>query len=134
VLLNGWQSRLSLSRRVQKRIAWEVEPLRTTYAGAVWAMQKYYGNNPQLGEKAGTLLGDIYAAFGWKTRLAAPLIGRYVLNRLMKEEERLAAGQTYEPQTFCEKNAAALALDRAPAIEIKSDSRQLSPLQEPAWR
>jgi hypothetical protein len=134
VLLNGWQSRKPHSRRVRDRIAWEVSPLRSTYAGAVWAMQKYYQLNPALREKAGRLLADMYAAFGWKTRLVAPLIGRYAYSRLIKEEERLAAGQTYEPRSFCEKNAAALALEKAPDAKGRSVAAQLHPMSQPAWR
>jgi radical SAM superfamily enzyme YgiQ (UPF0313 family) len=134
VLLNGWQSRKPHSRRVRDRIAWEVSPLRTTYAGAVWAMKRYYHLNPALREKAGSLLADIYTAFGWKTRLVAPLIGRYAYSRLKKEEELLSAGQTYEPRTFCEKNPAALALEKAPAAKGMTVASQLHPMSQPAWR
>jgi len=134
VLLNGWQIHKPHSRRVRDRIAWEVSPLRSTYAGAVWAMKKQYHHEPLLRERAGRLLADIYAAFGWKTRLVAPLIGRYVYGRLKKEEERLAAGFTYEPRSFCEKNAAALALEKSPAAKREADAIQLPPMPAPAWR
>jgi len=133
VLLNGWQNRTSHSRRVRDRIDWEAVPLRSTYAGAVWAMKKYYRHNPVLQEKAENLLADIYAAFGWKTRMVAPLIGRYVYNRLMKEEEHLAAGDTHEPRTFCEKNAAALALEKAAVTKRTTEARQMSPIPKPAY-
>jgi radical SAM superfamily enzyme YgiQ (UPF0313 family) len=134
VLLNGWQTHNNHSRRVRDRLAWEVAPLRSSYAGAVWAMQKHYHHNPRLREQARRLLADIYEAFGWKTRLLAPLVGRYAYGRLMKEEERLAAGRTHEPQSFCEKNAAALALGKAPAARRKAGARQLPTVPEPAWR
>lgn len=107
VLLNGWQARAAFPERIRKRLAWEAAPLRTTYAGAVWAMVRYFHHEPILRERAAQLLTDIYRAFGWQTRLAAPLIGRYILPRLRKEEQRLAAGATLEPGTFCEKNRAA---------------------------
>jgi hypothetical protein len=64
-------------------------------------------------EKADVLLKDIYAAFGWKTRLIAPLLGRFAWSSLLREEARLADGWTYEPRSFCEKNAAAQALEKA---------------------
>ncbi|HEY5522388.1 MAG TPA: cobalamin-dependent protein [Desulfuromonadaceae bacterium] len=134
VLLNGWQLHKRHPQRVRERLAWEAAPLRATYAGAVWAMKKYYHLNPQLQEKAGRLLADIYETFGWKTRLLAPLFGRYVHSRLKKEEERLAAGNSYEPRSFCENNAAALALEKAQAPKPKADARQLQPLPQPAWR
>jgi hypothetical protein len=97
-------------------------------------MKNYYHLNPRLQERAARLLADIYAEFGWKTRLVAPLFGRYVYSRLKKEEERLAAGNTYEPRSFCENNAAALALKKAHAARRKADTRQLSPMPQPAWR
>jgi hypothetical protein len=134
VLLNGWQMRTHHSRRVRDRLAWEVSPLRSTYAGAVWAIKKQYHDNRRLQEQAGRLLADIYAEFGWKTRLLAPLIGRYAYNRLKKEEARLAAGHSYEPGSFCEKNGAALALDKASVARPQANARQLPPMPEPAWQ
>ena len=75
-------------------------------------MRKWYRNDARIAEKADKLLKDIYTAFGWKTRIIAPLIGRYTLRSLKKEEERLARGWTYEPSCFYEKNSAAKALER----------------------
>jgi hypothetical protein len=134
VLLNGWQARTPHPRRVRRRIAWEASPLRSTYAGAVWAMKRYYQLNPALRERAGRLLADIYAEFGWKTRLLAPLIGRYAFKSLKKEEERLAAGHTYEPGTFCEDNGAALLLKKEIAAVRKADAQQLNPMHQPTWQ
>jgi hypothetical protein len=76
----------------------------------------------------------MYAAFGWRTRLAAPLIGRYAYRRLKKEEAGLAAGHTYEPRSFCEKNAAALALEKPPAAGRQADARQLPAMSQPVWQ
>ncbi|NTW99138.1 MAG: B12-binding domain-containing radical SAM protein, partial [Geobacteraceae bacterium] len=133
VLLNGWQSHILHSRRIRDRLSREAAPLRSTYAGAVWAMKKYFHRNVQIREKAGRLLDDLYAEFGWKTRFVAPLIGRYVYRRLIKEEELLAAGQTYEPRSFCENNAAAVALKTPRVVERKADMQQLPSLPQPAW-
>jgi len=125
VLLNGWQLyRDEPRKRVRKRIAWEIFPLRTTYAGAVWAIAKSFRNDRQMKERAEKLLADISAAFGWTTRIVAPLFGLFALFSLKREEERLAGGWTYEPGSFCDKNAAALALDKTPA-------RGLAPLKAP---
>lgn len=134
VPLNGWQKHKSHSRSVRERLAWEAAPLRSTYAGAVWAMKKHYHRNPQIREKAEALLADIYAEFGWKTRLIAPLIGRYVFRRLKREEEELAAGRTYEPCSFCEYNAAALALKNSITAERNHGIPQLTPLPQPVWQ
>lgn len=133
VLLNGWQSHIIYSRRVRERLAREAAPLRSTYAGAVWAMKRYYRLNTEIRKKAGVLLEDIYAEFGWKTRLVAPLIGRYVYRCLKKEEERLAAGQSYEPRSFCEINAAAATPAKLHDVEVKSELRQLPSMPQPAW-
>ncbi len=119
VLLNGWQLyRDEPRKRIRKRIAWEVFPLRTTYAGAVWAMGKWFRNDPRMKERAEKLLDDITAAFGWTTRIVAPLFGLFALFSLKREEERLAGGWTYEPVSFCDKNAAAVALDKTPATGL----------------
>jgi radical SAM superfamily enzyme YgiQ (UPF0313 family) len=134
VLLDGWQGRKHHPQRVRDRLAWEAASLRFTYAGAVWAMKRHYRLNPPLRERAGRLLADMYAAFGWRTHLVAPLIGRYVYSRLNKEEAGLAAGHTCEPRSFCEKNAAALALEMAPAVERTADLRQMPAMPQPAWR
>ncbi len=77
------------------------------------------------------LLTDLYAAFGWKSRIAAPLLGRYLGISIKKEEKRLAAGWTYEPDTFYEKNAAALSLSdaKAGAVAPRAVSAQMGCLQ-----
>lgn len=66
-----------------------------------------------MAAKMNSLLQEIYETFGWKTRIIAPLAGIYVYAALKKEERRLANGWTYEPVSFYEKNAAALALENA---------------------
>lgn len=117
VLLNGWHAYGNDPRkRVRRRVRWEARPLRSVYAGAVWAMRRWYaGTDARLADKADRLLDDLYAAFGWTARLAAPLVGRFALRSLRKEEARLAAGWTYEPTCFREGNAAALALEKRAA-------------------
>ncbi len=131
VLLNGWQMYKDEPRnRIQKRIAWEVFPLRSIYAGAVWAMSKWFRNDPPLKETAEKLLEDIYDAFGWKTRIVAPLFGFFALFSLKREEGQLAGGWTYEPSSFCEKNAAALALEKLPASGLTASRVPIPALSE----
>ena len=120
VLLKGWlRYKKHPDKRIRNRFAWEVFPLRSTYAAAVWAMKKWYRNNERLAGELAVLLKDIYAAFGWVTRIAAPLIGRFAYRSLQKEEARLAEGRTYEPVSICEKNAAALALESVALARAK---------------
>ncbi len=107
-LLTGWQRyKNHPDARLRDRYAREVAPLRSGYAGAVWAMKQYYRDTPATFSRMQRLLADIYKEFGWKTRLAAPLIGLYVYLKMLQEERRLVRGWRYEPATFYEKNAAA---------------------------
>ncbi|MDX9787298.1 MAG: cobalamin-dependent protein [Desulfobacterales bacterium] len=113
-LLTGWQRYKNHSdSRIRNRFAREAFPLRSVYAGAVWAMKTHYRNNRRLSEKLTRLLRDIYHEFGWGPKMMAPLIGRYLYITLKREEKRLAKGWTYEPETFCEKNPAAIALENS---------------------
>ncbi len=91
--LRGWlRYRDHADQRIVRRYAREVEPLRTTYAAAVWAMRKWYRDNPAIEAKMSVLLRQLYKAFGWKTRLIAPLIGRYVYFSMQREEKSTGAG------------------------------------------
>ena len=62
------------------------------------------------------LLRELYRTFGLKTKIIAPLIGRYALNPLEKEEDRLGNERTYEPRSFYEKNATAVSLETADPV------------------
>ena len=98
-------------KRVRSRFALKGKTLRTTYAGAVWAMKKWSRGKEPVEEKMEGLLKRLYREFGWKTRLFAPLAGRYLYHNLKKEEVRLQNGWSYEPPAFYEKNPAALAME-----------------------
>jgi radical SAM superfamily enzyme YgiQ (UPF0313 family) len=118
--LAGWQRyKDHPNKRIRDRFAWEVRPLRTTYAGAVWAMKKWYRGDDRMMKKMESLLKDLYKTFGWMTRVTAPAIGRYVSYTIKKEEQRLANGWTYEPDSFYEKNEAAIALEKADPATLK---------------
>jgi len=120
VTLKGWRRHQNhAEHRVRDRFAREVFPLRSAYAGAVWAMRKWYRGNARIGGKMNVLLKEIYAEFGWKTRMVAPLIGRYVFMSLKKEAACLAGGWTYEPVCTYEKNAAAVALESCKPSSVK---------------
>lgn len=126
-LLKGWQKyKNHPDKCIRNRLAWEIKPLRTTYAGAVWAMKYWYRRNPRMAAKMDALLKDIYQEFGLKTRAVAPLIGLYGYTAIRLEEKRLANGWKYEPSTFYEKNAAALAIKSSVSIASKTKaSRKL---------
>lgn len=109
VLFNGWKTyRDDPRKRVRQRVLWETRSLPSTYAGAVWAIERWYRHkNPRIAGKASRLLHELYSAFGWKTRLFALPIGLFILRSLGNEEKRLAAGWTYEPTCIYEINEAA---------------------------
>ena len=133
VLLNGWKAYKSAPRRIRDRFAWEIFPVRSTYAGAVWAIKKWYRDDKAMAVKANQLLQDIYATFGWKTRLITPIFGCFAHYCLKKEEKRLAAGWIYEPTSFYEKNKAAMLLTHIDAGKNKAESQRLRPLTTPAY-
>jgi len=126
VLLNGWQMHKDDPPRIRDRYAWEVFPVRNTYAGAVWAMRKWFHGDARIAGVADRLLRDIYATFGWTTRLITPMLGSFVYWKLKNEEERLASGWTYEPACFCEKNPAARLLDQEEAVQGRAGARKAS--------
>jgi radical SAM superfamily enzyme YgiQ (UPF0313 family) len=125
--LKGWQRyKDHPDPRIRKRFKPDGLALRSTYAGAVWAMRKWYRRDGRLKEKMDKLLKGIYKEFGWTTRVFAALSGRYLYASLKREEKRLAEGWQYEPKMFCEKNDAAMALEKGTA---RSSRRQKRPVR-----
>lgn len=90
--------------RIRRRYRWEAKQLSTTFSAVTAALQRYYRKNPVMRAKMSAILADLYREFGLKSRLAASIGGRYVVRKVRQEEKRLAAGWTYEPPTFYEKN------------------------------
>ncbi len=106
-LLAGWQRHKNHpSPRVRRRLAWEARELRTSFAALAAGTRRFYRDNPAMRAKASKLLDKLCREFGLKTRLFAALGGRLVSWKLRREEKRLAAGQTYEPPTFYDRNRA----------------------------
>jgi hypothetical protein len=101
-LLEGWRRhRAHPDLRIRARIRWQSRGLATSWAGAVWAARNWFDqHNAALVARFDALLSDIYREFGSRARIAAPLIGAYIRRKLRREEQRLAAGWTYEPPTF----------------------------------
>lgn len=104
-MLRGWQRyKNHPERRIRQRYAWDNRDLATLYAGSLWAARHWYRDDPVLSAKISQILTDIYREFGLKSRLAAPLVGRYLRFKMAREDRRLRQGWTYEPRTFCETN------------------------------
>jgi radical SAM superfamily enzyme YgiQ (UPF0313 family) len=108
--LQGWRKHKNHpDARVRARFAHEARALPVVYSGAIWAARRYFRHNKALSAKLNAIQKDLYAEFGLKARLAAPLAGLYILRSIRKEDQRLASGWTYEPPTFYEVKAATLA-------------------------
>ena len=126
-ILKGWQRYQSHpDNRIRNRYLIDVKPLRTMYAGAVWAMKKWCRHDKVLHLQLADLLRDIYTTLGWQPRLVAPVVGRYIYWTMKREEKRVAAGWTIEPKTYFEKNHAALAL-----AELTANKGHAGPLCAP---
>jgi radical SAM superfamily enzyme YgiQ (UPF0313 family) len=133
--LKGWKRYQDCTdKRIRDRFKEEVEPLRNMYAGAVWAMRKWYQHDESLCQQLADLLQDIYKTLGLQPRFLAPLVGRYIYWSMKKEEKRLAAGCTLEPMTFFEKNQAALKEAGLPGKPVLESIRiqDLASLKQPA--
>ena len=105
--LAGWRRHKNHpDPRVRSRYAWEVRELSTTFSAVLGAAKLYYRDNPVMHAKMSALLRELHAEFGWKSRLASTIGGRWVLRKIRQEEKRLAAGFSYEPPTFYERNDA----------------------------
>jgi hypothetical protein len=90
--------------------------LPVRYAGVLWATRKAYEDSPKLRDEITGLLNETHELFGLRSRLAAPIVGRYLYKKLMDEQQRLSAGWTYEPPTFYECNRPDPADESAPAL------------------
>jgi len=103
--LAGWRRYKNHSNlRIRRRYAWEARQLGTAFSAAIKAISLYYRKNTAMRMKMSAILKDLHDEFGFKSRLSAAMGGRYILWKIRKEEKRLAAGWTYEPPTFYEKN------------------------------
>ena len=110
-MLMGWKNlKNNPDPYVRKRIKRECLLIKTSYAGAVWAMKRWYRHDAFMVNEVTDVLKGIYDEFGWKTRIVAAITGIFAYLSMIREDRKLARGWTYEPVTRYEDNAAALAL------------------------
>ncbi len=104
-MLQGWKRYKNFpDKRVRRRFAHETAALSIGYNAALWAMEKKFRSvNPKVAKDIHALRKEIEHEFGLKSRLAAATLGPALLWSAYREEERLAAGHTYEPPTFVER-------------------------------
>jgi hypothetical protein len=106
-LLQGWKRyKKHPNARIRARFLRQAANLPIKYAGALWAARRRFRRDPHCEQLISCVLDELYAEFGWKSRLAAPIVGRYLYHTLCREERRLQNGWTYEPPTFFETNSA----------------------------
>ncbi|NQT39031.1 MAG: cobalamin B12-binding domain-containing protein [Planctomycetes bacterium] len=106
-LLQGWKRyKNHPNARIRARFAHQAVNLPVKYAGALWAARRRFRHDPHCEQLISHILDELSSEFGWKTRLAAPIVGRYLYHTLCREERRLQNGCTYEPPMFFETNSA----------------------------
>lgn len=106
-VLNGWKRyREHPDARVRRRFLREARGLGKAGVAAAAGAAEYFRDDPtQLG-RLSPLLEDLIEQFGEPARRLAGAAGPALARLIRDEEERLAAGWTYEPPTFYEVNAA----------------------------
>jgi radical SAM superfamily enzyme YgiQ (UPF0313 family) len=103
--LEGWMRyKNDPDPRVRDRFTWEARSLRDGYAAALWAMEKQMrGANAAVADKIRTLRKEVGKEFGLVTQIVMRTVGPVLLWSTRREARRLAAGQTYEPDTVIER-------------------------------
>jgi hypothetical protein len=124
-LLHGWQKyKDHPEARIRRRFAMETDKMATLHAGALWATRVWFKDNPEVVKKTTELLDDIYTEFGMKSKIAAPLLGRIVLQLIRREQKRLDAGWTYEPPTLYETSVKSV----SPREKVLGDHQTATPI------
>jgi hypothetical protein len=103
--LTGWQRyRHHPDQRIRRRFQKDAESSGIVYSGAAWAMRRWYRNDSRMAGKMNSLLNDLYNILGFKARMFAPLVGRFLNFTMHREQRRLTDNWSYEPETFYEKS------------------------------
>ena len=110
--LAGWKRyKNHPDARIRRRYAWESRDQSTMYSALIGAAKRYYRKNPEMRAKMGAILDDLHAEYGFISRFYSAFGGLWLMRKIRKEAKRVAAGWTWEPQTWYEKNLPAKAFD-----------------------
>ena len=108
--LAGWRRyKDHPSPRIRDRYRAHLHGYSTFVAGAIWAARRWFHDNAVVARKMDALLQDVYSVCGMVARVAAPVLGRFLLVMLRREDKRLRAGWTLEPPTYYDQNDQAMA-------------------------
>jgi hypothetical protein len=102
--LAGWKRyKNDPDARVRRRFEWEVRSLKSAASGLLWAMERQLRHtNAGVSAQIRALRQDLGREFGPISRMAAAL-GPALLWSTRREQQRLARGATYEPETIVER-------------------------------
>jgi hypothetical protein len=103
--LEGWRRyKNHQDQRVRERFQWEVRTLRRAYSGMLWAMERQLrDSNEAVSRRVRELRHELEREFSGFSKLATGVLGPMFLWMSKREQKRLEAGQTYEPQVFIER-------------------------------
>jgi radical SAM superfamily enzyme YgiQ (UPF0313 family) len=105
-MLQGWRRyKDHPDPRVRERFARQMKKLSGAYNAALWVMEREFKKvNRSVSERIHQLRREVEKEFPVVARLTAAALGPILLWTTRREENRLAAGQTYEPPTFLERS------------------------------
>jgi radical SAM superfamily enzyme YgiQ (UPF0313 family) len=101
----GWKRYgLHADTRIRRRFEEEARSLKFVYSSLLWAMErKLLHTNAAIGKKVSALRSEFQRALGPLSGLTSEVLGPVFLWTANREEQRIAAGHTYEPPTFVER-------------------------------
>ncbi|MGA8735399.1 MAG: cobalamin-dependent protein [Terriglobales bacterium] len=104
-LLQGWRRYKDYpDPRVRQRFAREMKKLSSAYNAALWVMEREFKKvNRSVSEQIHKLRREVEKEFPVIARLSAASLGPILLWSARREENRLAAGGTYEPPTMIDR-------------------------------
>jgi radical SAM superfamily enzyme YgiQ (UPF0313 family) len=91
-------------RRVRERLARDVRVLRHAWVGLLQGMEyRLESSNPAIASRIRVLRKEMQREFGLIAVVAAKLLGPVLWWTSLREERRLAQGQSYEPATIIDR-------------------------------
>ena len=101
----GWRRYANDSdARVRARFAKEADGLRRGYGAALWAMERYLTEHPEISRRIADLRQQMEREFGAWSRVVNGVAGRALLWSARREATRCPSGRPLEPRTFVERS------------------------------